>query len=106
MIERAIGGIAHLIAVSSERKPESSSSDAALLAARDDCLEPVRELEREASREAALRETVLPLSKIWRRRSGMMKRCVVFELRKYWDRVGAEVVKWDEKGHPIGTELW
>lgn len=79
--------IAHLIAVSSERKPESSSSDAALLAARDDCLEPVRELEREASREAALRETVLPLSKIWRRRSGMMERgvCDVFRVQKVFD---------------------
>jgi hypothetical protein len=63
----------YLIDVSSERKPESSSSEGALLAFREDCLEPVRELVREASREAALRETVLPLSKIWRRKSGMMK---------------------------------
>lgn len=36
-------------------------------------MELVRELVREASREAAFRETVLPLSKIWRRRSGMVK---------------------------------
>ena len=54
--------------VSSERKPESSSSEGPLLAFREPwrevCFEPVRELVREASREAALRETVLPLSKI------------------------------------------
>ena len=30
------------------------------------------ELVRDASRDAALRETVLPLSKIWRRRSGIL----------------------------------
>lgn len=67
------------MAVSSERKPESSSSDGALLALREPwrevCLEPAREVVRDASREAALRETVLPLSKIWRRRSGMVEDC-------------------------------
>jgi hypothetical protein len=67
----------HLRAVSSERKPASSSSEAWRLAFREDwrefCLELARELVREASREAAFRETVLPLSKIWRRRSGMVK---------------------------------
>ena len=66
--------------MSSERKPESSSSDGALLALRDVsrevCFELLRELLREVSREAALRETVLPLSKIWRRRSGMVERRV------------------------------
>lgn len=76
-----LGVTAYLIEVSSERKPASSSSEAAVLAARDDCLEPVRELDREASREAALRETVLPLSKIWRRRSGMMKGDMCDEVR-------------------------
>lgn len=69
--------VAHLIAVSSERKPESSSSDGCLLAAREDWrdvgFELVREVAREASREAALREVVLPLSKIWRRRSGIVR---------------------------------
>lgn len=69
--------MAHLIAVSSERNPASSSSDGALLAFREPwrevCFEPAGELVREASREAALRETVLPLSKIWRRRSGMVE---------------------------------
>lgn len=68
---------AHLIAVSSERYPASSSSDGCLLAARDDwrevCFELAREVALEASREAALRDVVLPLSKIWRRRSGMME---------------------------------
>ena len=64
------------MAVSSDRNPESSSSDGARLAAREDCrevcFELAREVVREASREAALRDTVLPLSKIWRRRSGMV----------------------------------
>lgn len=56
------------MAVSSERKPESSSSEGGLLAGREDwrevCLELAREVLREASLEAALRETVFPLSKI------------------------------------------
>lgn len=67
---------AHLIAVSLERYPASSSSDGCLLAAREDwrevCLELAREVALDASREAALRDVVLPLSKIWRRRSGIM----------------------------------
>jgi hypothetical protein len=58
----------YLMDVSSERKPESSSSEGARLAFREpwreDCFDPVLELVRDASREAALRETVLPLSKI------------------------------------------
>ena len=74
---RGYVGKSHLKAVSSERKPESSSSEAWRLAAREDwrevCFELARELVRDASREAALRETVLPLSKIWRRRSGMVR---------------------------------
>lgn len=57
----------HLNAVSSLRFPESSSSDGCLLAFREDwwefCAEFVREVRREPSREAALREMVLPLSK-------------------------------------------
>lgn len=67
---------AYLIDVSSERKPESSSSEGALLALREPwrevCFELAGELVRDASRDAALRETVLPLSKIWRRRSGIL----------------------------------
>lgn len=65
--------------------PVSSSSDGCLLALRDTLretfrddwrevwVEVARDEARELSREAALRETVLPLSKIWRRRSGMAK---------------------------------
>lgn len=68
--------LAHLMAVSSDRKPESSSSEGARLAFREDCwevcFELAREVVREPSRDAALRDTVLPLSKIWRRRSGMV----------------------------------
>lgn len=67
---------AYLIDVSSERKPESSSSEGALLALREPWrevgFELAGELVRDASRDAALRETVLPLSKIWRRRSGIL----------------------------------
>lgn len=66
----------YLMDVSSETNPESSSSEGALLALREPwrevCFEVVGEVVRDASREAALRETVLPLSKIWRRRSGIL----------------------------------
>jgi hypothetical protein len=69
---------AYLMAVSSDVNPESSSSEGCLLAFREPwrevCLELARDPLRDASREAALRETVLPLSNIWRRRSGILER--------------------------------
>lgn len=84
------GGGAHLQVVPSLRFP-SSSSEAFLLTARLVFLETAREfaaelaleLAPEAMRERALRETVLPLSSTWRRRSGMMV-SVACRVRLWW----------------------
>ena len=67
------GDISYLNEVSSLRFPPSSSSDAArlafLLAAREGGPELGLELAGDDCLDRALRETVLPLSRTWRRRS-------------------------------------